>query len=149
MKVKVKKLYPDAQLPTKGTKDSACFDLYAYKEGKDKHSWTIPPHSTLMIGTGLAFAPKHGYFGAMFPRSGLSTKEGLRLANCVGIFDEDYRGEYIAAIHNDSSKPKTIEHGERICQLLFLPYPEVNLKEVEELDETERGVGGFGSTGRL
>jgi dUTP pyrophosphatase len=147
MKVQVKKLSDEAKLPTKGSKDAAALDLYARKNREDTY-WHIKPHETVKVGTGLAFAPEHGYFGALFSRSGMAINEGLRLANCVGVCDEDYRGEYCAAIHNDSNEERTIAPGDRICQLIFLPYPDVELLEVDELPETARGTGGFGSTGK-
>ena len=99
------------------------------------------------MGTGLAFSLPAGTFGAIFARSGLATKQGLRPANCVGVCDSDYRGEYIVAIHNDSDIQKVVEPGERIAQLILMPYCPMKFIEVKELDSTERGVGGFGSTG--
>ena len=107
----------------------------------------IPAGNTVKIGTGLAIAVPHGFFGAIFARSGLATKQGLRPANCVGVADEDYRGEYIVALHNDSNVAQIVEPGERIAQLLILPYGMGEFEEVDSLDETERGSGGFGSTG--
>ena len=89
-----------------------------------------------------------GYFGAIFARSGLATKQGLRPANCVGVVDCDYRGEVIVALHNDSDTNKIVTHGDRIAQLVLLPYQHMTIKAVAELDETERGEGGFGSTGK-
>ena len=89
----------------------------------------IPPHKTVMVGTGLAMEIPEGYFGAIFARSGLASKQGLRPANCVGVVDSDYRGE-------------------RSAQMGVMPYLSVEFEEVEELNETERGEGGFGSTGR-
>ncbi len=90
----------------------------------------------------------HGYFGAIFARSGLATKEGLRPANCTGVCDSDYRGEYIVAIHNDTDLPRVIEPNERIAQLVVMPYLPIMFEEVDELSDTERGNGGFGSTGK-
>ena len=145
MQVKLTKLHKDAKMPTKGSEKAAGYDLYAVID--DAAGITIQPHETAKIGTGLAIAPPEGYFGAIFPRSGLSTKQGLRPANCVGVCDEDYRGEYIVALHNDSDKIQTVAPGERIAQLVFMPYLPIDFEEVESLDETERGVGGFGSTG--
>ena len=89
-----------------------------------------------------------GYFGAIFARSGLAAKQGLRPANCVGVADSDYRGEYIVAVHNDTDEPKIIENGDRIAQLVIMPYLSVEFEEAQELDATERGAGGFGSTGK-
>lgn len=93
-----------------------------------------------MIGTGLAFAIPAGYFGGVFARSGLASKQGLRPANCVGVIDADYRGECLVALHNDSETPRTV-------QLVILPFLAAEFDEAEQLDETERGAGGFGSTG--
>jgi dUTP pyrophosphatase len=86
-------------------------------------------------------------FGAIFARSGLATKKGLRPANCVGVCDSDYRGEYVVALHNDTDEMMSIEPNERIAQLIVMPFIPVNFTVVEELNETERGDGGFGSTG--
>lgn len=142
--IKIKKLKDNAQIPTRGSKYAAGYDLYA---GIDK-AITIAPHTTEKIGTGLAIEIPHGYFGAVFARSGLATKKGLRPANAVGVCDEDYRGEYIVALHNDMDKPMTVEPFERIAQLVILPYLSVEFEEVNELSDTDRGSNGFGSTGR-
>lgn len=107
----------------------------------------IKPHTTVKIGTGVAIQPPKDTFGAVFARSGLATKEGLRPANCVGVCDYDYTGEYIVAIHNDSEEERMITPGERIGQVVFIPYVNVSFVEVDELEETERGSEGFGSTG--
>lgn len=149
--LKIKKLHDDATLPTLGNEYAAGYDLYAYLN--DKYSMgnrriTIPPHSTIKIGAGISMAVPQGYFGAIFARSGLATKQSLRPANCVGVVDCDYRGEVIVALHNDSDANKTITHGDRIAQLVLLPYQHMAIKAVDELDETERGEGGFGSTGK-
>jgi dUTP pyrophosphatase len=90
-----------------------------------------------------------GYFGAVYARSGLSAKEGLRPANCVGVVDSDYRGEVIVALHNDTDDEKTIDKNERIAQIVVMPYLSVEFQEAGELDDTQRGSGGFGSTGKL
>jgi dUTP pyrophosphatase len=108
----------------------------------------IAPHTTVKIGTGLAIQPPEGYFGAIYARSGMATKRGLRPANCVGVCDEDYRGEYVVALHNDTDEYQYIEPNERIAQLVFLPYMNIKFNEVESLNDTERGSGGFGSTGK-
>lgn len=143
LNVKIKKLSDTAITPTYGSAKAAGMDLYACLNDK---VW-IAPHSTVKIGTGLSIQPPAGYFGAIFARSGLATKQGLRPANCVGVCDEDYTGEYIVAIHNDSPEGKYIYNGDRIAQLVFLPYEQANLIEVDALDETDRGSMGFGSTG--
>lgn len=144
MEVNFVKLNPNANTPIQGSKYSAGYDLSACIDG----SITIAPHTTVKVGTGLAIQPPKGYFGAIFARSGLATKQGLRPANCVGVCDEDYTGEYIVAIHNDTDTAKTIAHGDRIAQLIFLPYLTINFKETVSLDVTDRGVDGFGSTGK-
>ena len=144
MDVKIKKLNPNAHIPTAGSDKAAGYDLYACIE----EAIDIQPQKMVKIGTGIAVTPPEGYFGAIFARSGLSTKKGLRPANCVGVCDEDYTGEYIVVLYNDSNLVQTIEPVERIAQLIFLPYISVNMIEVDELEETERGDGGFGSTGK-
>lgn len=141
MEIKIKKLYEDSVIPTRGSEYAAGYDLYAH-EGA-----TIKPHETAKIGTGVAIQPPKDTFGAVFARSGLAAKQGLRPANCVGVCDYDYTGEYIVALHNDSNEEKVIEKGERIGQVVFIPYVNVTFVEVDELDATERGAGGFGSTG--
>lgn len=142
--IKIKKLNEKAIIPTRGSKYAAGWDLYACVN----ELITIPAHSTVKIGTGLAIEIPHGYFGAIFARSGLATKEGLRPANCTGVCDEDYTGEYIVALHNDTDLPRVIEPNERIAQLVLLPYLDMKFEEVDELSKTERGASGFGSTGR-
>lgn len=144
MRIKIKKLRDNARIPTRGSAAAAGYDLYACLD----ESVTIAPHATAMIGTGLSVAVPEGYFGAVFARSGLASKQSLRPANCVGVCDSDYRGEYIVALHNDGETERVIENGERIAQLVVIPYLSVEFDEVEELDETERGAGGFGSTGK-
>lgn len=143
-KIKIKKLTDTAKTPTRGSEYAAGYDLYA----DVKDDVQIKPHETIKIGTGLAMEVPDGYFGAIFARSGLASKEGLRPANCVGVCDSDYRGEYIVAIHNDSEETRTITAGERIAQLVVMPYLPVTFDEVVELTDTNRGEGGFGSTGK-
>lgn len=143
--VNVVKLIEGAKLPSRGSEKSAGWDLYACIVAE---SMRIRPHETIKVGTGLAITPPEGYFGAIFARSGLATKQGLRPANCVGVCDEDYTGEYIVALHNDTDCDQIINDGDRIAQLVFLPYLDVEFKEVDVLEETERGSGGFGHTGQ-
>lgn len=145
MLISVKKLNSSAHLPTRGSEYAAGYDLYACI---DTDTVTIQPHTTQKIGTGLAIAVPDGYFGAIFARSGIAAKKGLRPANCVGVADSDYRGEYIVALHNDSDIAQTIENGERIAQLVIMPFLSAEFVEADELDNTERGAGGFGSTGK-
>ena len=143
--IKVKKLKDNAHLPTRGSDFAAGYDLYAATD--NNMSVFIQPHCTEKIGTGLSFELPSGTYAAIYARSGLATKQGLRPANCVGICDSDYRGEYIVAIHNDSEEPRTIVSGDRIAQMILSPYYEMNFTESEDLSETKRGDGGFGSTG--
>lgn len=143
MEVRFKKLNDLAKIPTRGSKFSAGYDLYA-ATNKDIQ---IPPHSTVKIGTGLAMDLPNGYFGAIVARSGIATKRGLRPINCLGVCDFDYKGEYIVALHNDTTETKTVQAGERIAQLILLPYQDIDFKEVDELSDTDRGSGGFGSSG--
>ena len=142
-KINIKKLKENAVIPTRGSEYAAGYDLCACIN----KTYDIAPHGTVKIGTGLAIEIPHGYFGGIFARSGLSTKKGLRPANCVGVCDEDYTGEYIVALHNDTDEMMSIEPGERIAQLIILPYLTVEFNEVDELTDTERGGNGFGSTG--
>ena len=144
MKIQIKKLNENATIPTRGTDRAAGYDLYACLENEV----VIGAGETVKIGTGLSIAVPEGYFGAIFARSGLAAKEGLRPANCVGVADSDYRGEYIVALHNDSAVSRVVTPGERIAQLVVMPYLSVEFDEVDALDETERGAGGFGSTGK-
>ena len=141
--IKVKRLYEDAQRPTLGSEKAAGFDLYAYVD----EPVTIAPGETVKIGTGVAICPPEGMFGAVFARSGLATKQGLRPANCVGVCDEDYTGEYIVALHNDSNEERIVNKGDRIAQLVFLTYFNSDIMEVNDLATTDRGADGFGSTG--
>lgn len=144
MSIKVKKLYPDAMLPTNGSEYAAGYDVYAYiPEG----SVVIRPHETVKVGTGLAMQPPTNYWIGIYARSGLATKQGLRPANCVGVIDPDYLGEYIVAVHNDSNEDRIVRHGDRIGQLILHPRYTMWFTEVDELEATERGAGGFGSTG--
>lgn len=144
MKIDIKKLKENATIPTRGSSQAAGYDLYACID----ETIYIAPHTTVKIGTGLSIEIPDGYFGGIFARSGLATKKGLRLANSVGVCDSDYRGEYIIPIHNDTDETMSIEPNERIAQLIVIPYLPVEFNEVDELSDTERGSGGFGSTGR-
>lgn len=143
MKIKVKRLSNTATLPEKGSKFSAGYDLSA----DINEPVLIRPGETVKIPTGLAFEVPEGYFGGIYARSGLATKQGLRPGNCTGIADSDYRGEYIVALHNDSDTTRIVEPGQRIAQVVFQPYLMCDLEDVDDLTETERGSGGFGSTG--
>ena len=142
MIIKVKKLKPEAVLPVRGSEYAAGYDLCACI----KQPITIGPHNTQKVGTGLSIELPIGTFGAIFARSGLATKRGLRPANCVGVCDSDYRGEYIVALHNDTDTYQTIKPGDRIAQLVVMQFEELEFTE-DNLSDTERGEGGFGSTG--
>lgn len=153
MNISIKKLTETAKLPERGSAMAAGYDLFADTE----QSIEIYPGDTILIGTGLAIEIPEGYFGAIFARSGLSTKRGLRPANCVGVIDSDYRGEIKVALHSDNLEfvdgdmhspiPVKIDAHERIAQLVIMPYLNVEFNVVNELNDTERGMGGFGSTG--
>ena len=142
--VKIKKLKENAVIPKKAFPYDAGFDLSACL---DCDSVSIPVGKTIKIGTGLAIAVPNGYFGGIFARSGLSTKQGLRPANCVGVLDSSYRNEVIVPLYNDSDKVRIVKNGDRIAQLIILPVYDTNMEVVDELNETDRGLGGFGSTG--
>lgn len=142
--IKYTKLNELAKEPTRGSIAAAGYDLYAAIDT----DLIIAPHTTVKVGTGLAFELPQNTFAAIFARSGLATKQGLRPANCVGVCDSDYRGEYIVAIHNDTDKEQIITAGDRIAQMILMPYIPMIFKEVDKLTDTERGSGGFGSTGK-
>lgn len=153
----IKLLRKEAQIPTLGSAAAAGYDLYAAikpEVGPDGEFYAgqieIPPHETRMIPTGIALAIPESFWGGIYARSGLATKQGLRPANCVGVVDADYRGEIFVALHNDTENYRYIYNGDRIAQLVFHPTARVidGFKQVEELDSTDRGEGGFGSTGK-
>lgn len=141
--IKIKKLDENAKLPYCGSQDAAMWDLYANTD-LPIYIW---PHKTQMIGTGLAMAIPKKYWGGIFPRSGIASKKSLRPANCVGVIDSDYRGQIKVAVHNDSDTMKKIQPYERIAQFALLPKYNLIFEEVNELNETARGEGGFGSSG--
>ena len=143
MKVNVKKLNANAKLPLYGSQYAAGADLFACTDG----DIVIEPHCTVMIPTGLAIELPVGYAGFIYARSGLASKKGLAPANKVGVVDCDYRGEVKVALHNHGTVAQTISCGERIAQLVVAPYVTAQFEEAEELSSTERGEGGFGSTG--
>ena len=144
MKINIKKLTKTATIPTRQYEGDAGYDLYA----DIQEPVIVEPHTTEFINTGIAIEIPSGYFGAVFARSGLASKQGLRPANCVGVCDSRYRGEYMVALHNDSIAARIVSPGDRIAQLVVMPYLNVDFNEVDELSDTERGDGGFGSTGR-
>lgn len=141
--VKIKKLDERAIIPSYGSAYAAGFDLYAILN----EDITIKSHETFLVKTGLSMEIPVGYAGMIFARSGLATKKGLAPANKVGVVDSDYRGEVMVALHNHSNENQTISHGERIAQMVIMPFYKAEFIEVEELSDTERGAGGFGSTG--
>ncbi len=140
----IKKLNPNATIPTYGSEYAAGADLYACLEEEIK----IAPGETKFIGTGFAMEIPMGYAGFIYARSGLSCKKGLAPANKVGVVDADYRGEITVALYNHSAEEKTVAPGERIAQMVIAPFLKVTFQEQEELTDTVRGIGGFGSTGR-
>ena len=139
----IKLLNEKAILPTYGSIDAAGADLYANIDNVE----TILPNETKLIKTGVAMAIPKGLVGLVFARSGLASKRGLAPANKVGVIDADYRGEIMVALHNHSNKEQSIEPGERIAQIAFMPYVKGIFNVVDDLEETVRGTGGFGSTG--
>lgn len=143
MQIRIKRLTNTAKLPSRGSEYAAGYDLYADTD----HCIEIAPHETVMVGTGLSMEIPDGYFGAIFARSGLAAKRQLRPGNCVGVIDSDYRGPVTVALHNDSDETKTIDPYERIAQLVVMPFLTVTFEETDELNDTDRGNGGFGSTG--
>lgn len=145
MEVKVKKLNERAKLPTFGTNFSAGADLYCVEE----ENTAIYPHETKFVGTGISMEIPTGYVGLVFPRSGLACKRDLCLANCVGVIDSDYRGEIKVALNNEGNAIQEVASGERVAQMIILPYPKIDFVEEIELAKTERSGGGFGSTGKF
>lgn len=141
--MKVKKLNDKAILPTYGSEFSAGADLYALTD----ENITVNPGETVLVHTGLAMEIPVGYGGFIYARSGLATKKGLAPANKVGVIDADYRGEVMVSLHNHSQIPAVIENGERIAQLVIAPFYKAEFELSDELSDTARGSGGFGSTG--
>lgn len=137
----VQLLKENAKLPTRGSDEAAGLDLYSTE------SYAIKPGEVAKVSTGIAIELPINTFGGIYPRSGLATKRGLRLCNCVGVVDSDYRGEVIVPIYNDSNCTQMIEAGERVAQLIVQPYMTVDIVESHELSDTKRGAGGFGSSG--
>jgi len=144
MKVNIKKLNDQAILPTYGSEFSAGADLYACME----EPLTIEAGKTQLVHTGIAMEIPEGYVGLVYARSGLATKRGLAPANKVGVIDSDYRGEIMVALYNQGETAQIIEQGERIAQIVLTPYLKAEFSAAEELSDTTRGAGGFGSTGR-
>ena len=148
MKINFKKLTNSAKIPTRGSEYAAGYDLYADFDCQEANNVVqIAPHSTFKVTTNIAMEIPEGYFGAIYARSGLATKKGLRPANAVGVVDSDYRGNIIVALHNDTDENQSVSQGERIAQLVIQPFLPVDFNEVDLLSDTERGANGFGSTG--
>ena len=143
MKILFQKLKEEAILPRRATLDSAGCDLHACLDGEV----TVLPGETRLIPTGFAMAIPQGFGGFIFARSGLGVRHGMVPANCVGVIDADYRGEVLVALRNHSQTPYTVRPGERVAQMVVLATPMWESEETESLDETQRGAGGFGSTG--
>ena len=139
----IKRLTDTAKIPTQGSEYAAGYDLYV--DCKDEV--LIRPHTTMFLKTGLAMAIPKGYYGAIYARSGLATRQGLRPPNCVGIIDADYRGEIGIPLHNDLDTTQTIAPYQRVAQMIVQPCWKIAFDEVGELEDTDRGIGGFGSTG--
>jgi dUTP pyrophosphatase len=144
MQVNIKKLRENAKIPTRGSEYAAGYDLYACLD----EPVVIRPGETVKIPTGIAVEIPEGYAGLVFARSGLASKKDLAPANKVGVCDSDYRGEYLIFLHNHGKEDRVIEPDERVAQLVVTPFLSVEFCEVDELSETVRGEGGFGSTGR-
>lgn len=142
--ISVKKLRSGALLPTFGSPEAAGADLYACLD----NDVTIEPGETAFIPTGLAMELPVGFVGLIYARSGMACKRGLAPANKVGVIDSDYRGEFIVALYNHSAESRTVAHGERIAQLVVTPVLRPIYQEAEDLSYTQRGQGGFGSTGK-
>lgn len=158
MVIKIKKLTETAKIPTKNFDSDAAFDLYADIQetfvpfGKtaeeSERGVKVMPGQTVKISSGVAMEIPEWYWGAVYARSGLATKQGLRPANCVGVIDSQYRGAIIVPVHNDSNEVQIIRHGDRIAQFMLAPVIETSFEEVSELSESDRGEGGFGSSGK-
>lgn len=142
MELKFKKLTPSATLPTYGTKGAACFDLYALEGG------AVPSGGATTVRTGLAVEVPEGHAMMVYSRSGHGFKNGVRLSNGTGVIDSDYRGEIMVRLHNDGQAAYEVRVGERIAQAMVTPVLQVQVMETDGLGQTERGEGGFGSTGK-
>ena len=142
--IRVKRLKENAIMPTYGSAEAAGADLYACLD----EAVTIRPGESVFVPTGLAMELPRGYAGLIYARSGLACKRGLAPANKVGVVDSDYRGEFLIVLHNHGTTEQIIEHGERIAQLVVTPVFTPGFAEVEELADTQRATGGFGSTGK-
>lgn len=141
-KIQVKRVNPDAPLPSYAHEGDAGMDLCTMETA------TIPPHGTVLVGSGVAMAIPRGFEGEIRPRSGMATKRGVTLANAPSTIDSGYRGEILLPLHNMTDRPVTVEKGERVCQILIKTQPEATIVEIEDFaDTTSRGSRGFGSSG--
>lgn len=147
MQVNIMRMFDDAIVPTFGSDGAAGADLYA-RIDNERHMQAIYPNSTQMISTGICMEIPESYVGLVFSRSGLATKQGLSLANCVGVIDSDYRGEIKIALHNHSDSIRKVKHGERVAQIVLVPFLKPVFHEQDSLSDTTRGEDGFGSTGQ-
>lgn len=157
MEIKIKKLHPNAKLPTYATDGSGCFDLYAIGESEYSEiprnrdgDPVVTDGTPITFGTGIAAEVPEGHVMLVFSRSGHGFKNATRLANCVGVVDSDYRGEIAVRLTRDMSADRglAVKDGDRIAQALIIPFPRVTFVEADALSSTERGAGGFGSTGQ-
>lgn len=146
--VKIKLVEPFATMPTKAHDTDACFDLYAPTGDRKGDFFWVPAHGSVMVDLGFATEIPEGYFAAVFARSGIASKKHLRPANCTGIIDSAYRGTWKVALQNDSDQDQMVTYGDRIAQFCILPVLETNLSLVDSLRNTDRGEGGFGSSGQ-
>lgn len=146
--VKIKLVESFATMPTKAHNTDACFDLYAPIGARKGDFFWVPAHSSVMVDLGFATEIPEGYFAAVFPRSGTASKKHLRNSNCVGVIDAGYRGTWKVSLHNDSDQDQMVSYGDRIAQFCILPVLETNLSLVGSLEHTDRGEGGFGSSGQ-
>lgn len=157
--MKIKRLADTVEMPTRAHVGDACFDLRAHIPDVSFHEWNggvevketkgikIRPGETVMVPTGIATEIPAGFFAPIFARSGLASKQGLRPAQGTCVIDSGYRGEWMIPLHNDSAETRIVHHGDRICQFMLLPVPDVYLEEVSFLSSSDRAEGGFGSSG--
>ena len=151
LSINIKLLTDQAKMPEKAHADDACFDIYSDFTNLNlglEDVLSVPPHTTVKVPTGFATEIPHGYWCPIYARSGIATKEGLRLAQGVAVIDENYRGEWMIPIHNDTDQMRYIRHNERIAQFNLMENFNPTLNVVDSLSDTDRGVGGFGSSGK-
>lgn len=148
--LKMVKLYEDAKLPKKAHLQDAAYDIYCYlpKEEYPDGEVKIYAHETVKLHTGFSASVPEGYFGTFVPRSGIASKEGLAPINTPSVIDVGYTGEWLIAIHNHSDETRVIKNGDRICQMMLIPVPNVEIKMVDSLEDSDRGSTGFGDSGK-